>query len=222
VSALLYPFAQGYDSVAVEADIEVGGTDQLYNLLMGRDVMAHYGLDPQMVITYELLVGTDGVDKMSKSVGNYVGIDDPPEDMFGKVMSIPDAALPQWWRLTLDRDPPETEPMESKLELARGLVSRYHSAEAAQQAEEHFTRVVRECRVPEDVPEAPLPPGDPVHLPKLLVDLGLAPSTSEARRLIGQGAVKAGGEVVDELDVARERLNHAVLQAGKRRFVRLT
>ncbi len=222
VSELLYPFAQGYDSVAVEADIEVGGTDQLYNLLMGRDVMAHYGLDPQMVITYELLVGTDGVDKMSKSVGNYVGIDDPPEDMFGKVMSIPDAALPQWWRLTLDRDPPETEPMESKLELARGVVSRYHSAEAAQQAEEHFTRVVREGRVPDHVPEATLPPGDPVHLPKLLVDLGLAPSTSEARRLIGQGAVKAGGEVVDELDVARERLNHAVLQAGKRRFVRLT
>jgi len=222
VSELLYPFAQGYDSVAVEADIEVGGTDQLYNLLMGRDVMAHYGLDPQMVITYELLVGTDGVDKMSKSVGNYVGIDDTPEEMFGKVMSIPDAALPQWWRLTLDRDPPPAEPMESKLELARGVVSRYHSGEAARQAEEHFTRVVREGRVPDDVPEAPLPPDDPVHLPKLLVDLGLAPSTSEARRLIGQGAVKAGGEVVDELDVARERLNHAVLQAGKRRFVRLT
>jgi len=222
VSELLYPFAQGYDSVAVEADIEVGGTDQLYNLLMGRDVMAHYGLEPQMVITYELLVGTDGADKMSKSVGNYVGIDEAPEEMFGKVMSIPDAALPQWWRLTLDREPPETEPMESKLALARGVVSRYHSEEAAQSAEEHFTRVVREGRAPEDVPEAPLPGDDPVHLPKLLADTGLAASTSDARRLIAQGAVKIDDEAVTELDVPRERLNHAVLQAGKRRFVRLT
>jgi len=222
VSELLYPFAQGYDSVAVEADIEVGGTDQLYNLLMGRDVMAHYGLEPQMVITYELLVGTDGADKMSKSVGNYVGIDEAPEEMFGKVMSIPDGALPQWWRLTLDREPPETEPMESKLALARGVVSRYHSEEAAQSAEEHFTRVVREGRAPEDVPEAPLPGDDPVHLPKLLADTGLAASTSDARRLIAQGAVKIDDEAVTELDVPRERLNHAVLQAGKRRFVRLT
>ena len=131
VSELLYPFAQGYDSVAVEADIEVGGTDQLYNLLMGRDVMAHYGLDPQMVMTYELLVGTDGVDKMSKSQGNYVGIDDPPEEMFGKVMSIPDSALDQWWRLTLDREPLAGDPMESKLALARGVVELYHDAQAA-------------------------------------------------------------------------------------------
>jgi tyrosyl-tRNA synthetase len=222
VSELLYPFAQGYDSVAVEADIEVGGTDQLYNLLMGRDVMAHYGLEPQMVITYELLVGTDGADKMSKSVGNYVGIDESPEEMFGKVMSIPDEALPQWWRLTLDREPPGGEPMESKLALARGIVSRYHSEEAAQRAEDYFTRVVREGRAPEDVPEVPLPAGDPVHLPKLLVELGLAPSTSEARRLVAQDAVKIDGDAVTELDIPRKRLNHAVLQAGKRRFVRLT
>src|SRR5215203_1608612 len=131
VSELLYPFAQGYDSVAIEADIEVGGTDQLYNLLMGRDVMAHYGLEPQAVITYELLVGTAGRDKMSKSVGNYVGIDEAPEEMFGKVMSIPDDALEQWWRLTLDREPPDAEPMESKLDLARGIVARYQGEAAA-------------------------------------------------------------------------------------------
>ena len=152
VSELLYPFAQGYDSVAVEADIEVGGTDQLYNLLMGRDVMAHYGLDPQMVMTYELLVGTDGVDKMSKSQGNYVGIDDPPEEMFGKVMSIPDSALDQWWRLTLDREPLDGDPMESKLALARGVVELYHDAQASERAEAHFTRVVREGQAPEQVP----------------------------------------------------------------------
>lgn len=220
VSELLYPFAQGYDSVAVEADIEVGGTDQLYNLLMGRDVMSHYGLDPQMVITYELLVGTDGVDKMSKSVGNYIGIGELPADQFGKVMSIPDEALPQWWRLTLDRDPPDGDPMDSKLELARGIVARYHGEKAAREAEGHFTRVFRDREVPEEVPEHPLPPGDPVHLPALLADaFGL--STSEARRLIAQGAVKLDGDSVSELDLPRERLRGAVLQAGKRRFRRL-
>jgi tyrosyl-tRNA synthetase len=220
VSELLYPFAQGYDSVAVEADIEVGGTDQLYNLLMGRDVMAHYGLEPQMVITYELLVGTDGADKMSKSVGNYVGIDEPTEEQFGKVMSIPDEAVGQWWRLTLDRAAPPGDPMEVKLALARGIVARYHGDEAAREAEEHFTRVVRRHEAPEDVPERPLPAGDPVHLPALLAEaFGL--STSEARRLIAQGGVRIDGDVVGELDLPRARLAGVVLQAGKRRFVRL-
>ena len=220
VSELLYPFAQGYDSVAIEADIEVGGTDQLYNLLMGRDVMAHYGLEPQMVITYELLVGTDGTDKMSKSVGNYVGIDEAPEEQFGKVMSIPDTALPQWWRLALDREPSEADPLQSKLALARAIVARYHSDEAAQAAERHFSRVVRRHEAPEEIPERPLPAGDPVHLPAVLAAaFGL--STSEARRLIGQGGVKLDGAVVSELDVPRERLAGAILQGGKRRFVRL-
>jgi tyrosyl-tRNA synthetase len=221
VSELLYPFAQGYDSVAVEADVEVGGSDQLYNLLMGRDVMLHYGLEPQAVITYELLVGTDGVDKMSKSVGNYVGIDDPPEEMFGKVMSVPDAALAQWWNLTLDREPPGGDPMESKLALARGIVSRYHDADAAERAEAHFTRVVREGKAPEEMSEAALPDGDPVHVPALLAGV-FDMSTSDARRLIKDGAVRIDDEVVTELDVPRERLAGAVLQAGKRRFARLT
>ena len=221
VSELLYPFAQGYDSVAIEADVEVGGSDQLYNLLMGRDVMLHYGLEPQAVITYELLVGTDGVDKMAKSVGNYVGIDDPAEEMFGKVMSVPDAALPQWWNLTLDRDPPDDEPMASKLALARGIVERYHGLAAAEAAEAHFTRVVREGQAPEEVPESPLPDGDPVHLPAVLKD-AFGISTSEARRLIEQGGVKVGDEVVRELDLPRARVENALVQAGKRRFVRLT
>ncbi len=221
VSELLYPFAQGYDSVAVQADVEVGGTDQLYNLLMGRDVMANYGLEPQAVITYELLVGTDGVEKMSKSQGNYVGIDEPPEEQFGKVMSIPDAALDQWWRLCLDAEPPKLEPMRSKLALARGIVELYNGPEAAGRAEAHFTRVVREGQAPEDVAEAGLPPDDPVHLPAVLADcFGL--STSEARRLIAQGGVKVDGEVVAELDIDRARLVGALVQAGKRRFVRFT
>ena len=221
VSELLYPFAQGYDSVAVEADIEVGGTDQLYNLLMGRDVMAHYGLVPQSVITYELLVGTDGVEKMAKSVGNYVGIDEDPEEQFGKVMSIPDTAIDQWWRLALDAEPPPLEPMAAKLALAKGIVDLYHGTEEAERAGDHFTRVVREGQAPDDVPNAVLPAGDPVHLPGVLAHVfGL--STSEARRLIAQGGVKVDGEVVGELDVPRSRLRGKVIQAGKRRFARLS
>jgi tyrosyl-tRNA synthetase len=220
VSELLYPFAQGYDSVAVEADVEVGGTDQLYNLLMGRDVMAQYDVEPQAVVTYELLVGTDGVDKMSKTFGNYVGIDEPPEEQFGKVMSIPDSALDQWWRLCLDANAPAAEPMEAKLALARGIVERYHGAEVAAAAEVHFTRVVREGQAPEEVPESTLPEGDPLHLPAVIAH-AFGVSTSEARRLIAQGGVRLDGEPVDELDVPRATLEGAVLQAGKRRFMRL-
>jgi tyrosyl-tRNA synthetase len=219
VSELLYPFAQGYDSVAVDADIEVGGTDQLYNLLMGRDVMAHYGLEPQVVMTYELLVGTDGVDKMSKSVGNYVGIDEPPEEQFGKVMSIPDSALEQWWMLCLDTSPPRGEPMESKLALARGIVALYHDEEAARAAEDHFTRVVREGRTPDDVPEHRLPEGDPLHVPAVLAE-AFGISTSEARRLITQGGVRLDGQQVDALDLPRSELAEKVVQAGKRRYAR--
>jgi tyrosyl-tRNA synthetase len=223
VSELLYPFAQGYDSVAVRADVEVGGSDQLYNLLMGRDVMEHYGLESQAIVTYELLVGTDGVEKMAKSTGNYIGISEAPEEQFGKVMSIPDSAVEQWWRLTLDAAPPEAEPMESKLALARGIVERYHGPDAAERAGAHFTRVVREQRPPDDdqVPVVALTDGDPVHTPKLLVETGLASSTSEARRLLSQGAVRLDGGALSELDVPRERLAGALLQVGRRRFVRL-
>jgi tyrosyl-tRNA synthetase len=220
VSELLYPFAQGYDSVAIQADVEVGGTDQLYNLLMGRDVMQHYGLEPQAIVTYELLVGTDGVIKMSKSEDNYIGIDEPPAEQFGKVMSIPDDALDQWWRLCLDREPPEAESMESKLALARGIVTLWHGEEAAREAEEHFTRVVREGQAPVDVPEADLPPGDTIHLPAFLQQQFGLSSTSEARRLIDQGGVRIDGDVARELDVPRERLAGALVQAGKRRFCR--
>jgi tyrosyl-tRNA synthetase len=220
LSELLYPLMQAYDSVAIEADIEVGGTDQLYNLLAGRDVMAHYGQEPQVVITYPLLIGLDGEEKMSKSKGNYIAVQDPPEEMFGKVMSIPDELLAQWWEICLRSAPPAGDPMSSKLALARGIVEKWHGAEAASHAEEHFGRVVRRHEAPDDVPEAPLPDADPVHLPGVLVSVLGIGSTSEARRLIAQGGVKVDGEAVTDLDLPRDRLVGATVQAGKRRFVR--
>ena len=220
LSELLYPLMQAYDSVAIEADVEIGGSDQLYNLLAGRDVMEHYGLEPQVVVTYELLVGLDGEEKMSKSRGNYVGILDSPDEMFGKTMSIPDSALPQWWELVAGGGPHPDEPMEWKLELARRITARWHGEEGARAGEEHFTRVVRRGEAPEEMPRAPLPDGDPVHLPALLAS-AFGMTTSEARRLIGQGGVRLDGEAVDELDLPRRRLEGSVLQAGKRRFARL-
>jgi tyrosyl-tRNA synthetase len=221
LSELLYPVMQAYDSVAIEADVEIGGTDQRFNLLAGRDVMPQYGLDPQVVITYPLLVGTDGELKMSKSRGNYIGITEPPEEMFGKTMSIPDKALPQWWELLVGGEHPD-DPMSWKLELARRITGRWHGSAGAEAGEEHFTRVVRRHEAPEDVPDVALPAGDPIHLPALLVDgLGIA-SSSEARRLIQQGAVKVNGEPAAAVDVGRDALAGALLQVGKRRFARLT
>jgi tyrosyl-tRNA synthetase len=219
VSELLYPLMQAYDSVAIEADVELGGTDQLYNLLAGRMVMEAYGLEPQVVLTTPLLLSWDG-EKMSSSVGNNIPLTAPPEEQFGRTMRIPDAQLAEWYRLVVQRDVPEGEPMEAKLALARWIVARSHGEEAAVAAEAHFTRVVREGQAPDDVPEATLPPGDPVHLPALLAEVfGL--STSEARRLIGQGGVKLDGTPVADLDVARATLVGVTLQAGKRRFARL-
>ncbi|HEV8686085.1 MAG TPA: tyrosine--tRNA ligase [Gaiellaceae bacterium] len=221
VSELLYPLMQAYDSVAVEADVELGGTDQLYNLLAGREVMQHYGVEPQVVLTTPLLLSWDG-EKMSSSVGNNIPLLAPPEEMFGRTMRIPDSMLEEWWRLVAERPVPDGDPLEAKLELARFIVRRSHGEEAARAAEEHFTRVVREGQAPEQVPEVALPEGDPVHLPAVLTGaLGVA-STSEARRLIAQGGVRLDGEPVTELDLPRERLEGRLLQAGKRRFARLT
>src|SRR6476620_2201682 len=168
LSVLLYPVMQAYDSVAIEADVEIGGTDQRFNLLAGRDVMPQYGLEAQVVITYPLLVGTEGELKMSKSRGNYIGITEPPEEMFGKVMSIPDTALEQWWTMLVGGEHPG-DPMEWKLELARRITGRWHGEEGARAGEAHFTRVVRRHEAPEEVPDLALPEGDPVHLPALLV-----------------------------------------------------
>src|SRR5919106_653307 len=220
VSELLYPFMQAYDSVAVEADVELGGTDQLYNLLAGREVMQAYGFEPQVALTTPLLVSWDG-EKMSSSLGNNIPLTAAPEEQFGRTMRIPDDLLAEWWTLVLERPLPEgVDPLQAKLELARSIVARSHGEEAARSAEEHFTRVVREGQAPEDVPDAALPPGDPVHLPSVLAaSFGL--STSDARRLITQGGVKLDGEPVSDLEFPRATLQDALLQAGKRRFVRL-
>jgi tyrosyl-tRNA synthetase len=219
VSELLYPLMQAYDSVAIEADVELGGTDQLYNLLAGREVMQAYGLEPQVVLTTPLLRSWDG-EKMSSSVGNNVPLTAAPEEMFGRTMRIPDSQLEEWWTLVAERPVPEGDPMGAKLELARFIVARSHGEDRARAAEEHFNRVIRRHEAPEEVREHPLPTADPVHLPALLADaFGL--SRSEGRRLIAEGGVKLDGDPVAELDIPRERLFGAVLQAGKRRFVRL-
>jgi tyrosyl-tRNA synthetase len=210
---------QAYDSVAVEADVELGGTDQLYNLLAGRTVMEAYGLAPQVVLTVPLLLAWDG-EKMSGSKGNYIGLTEAPEEQFGKAMRIPDEMLEQWWTLVAEQSPPDSDPMDAKLELARFIVRRSHGEEAAREAEAHFTRVVREGGAPEDVAEHALPAGDPVHLPAVIASaFGL--STSEARRMIAQGGVKLDERVVTELDVPRSDAVGKLLQAGKRRFVLL-
>jgi tyrosyl-tRNA synthetase len=218
VSELLYPLMQAYDSVAVRADVELGGTDQLYNLLAGRMVMEAYGLEPQVVLTTPLLLSWDGA-KMSSSVGNNIPLTAPPEEQFGRAMRIPDTQLAEWYRLVLEHELGAVEPMDAKLELARAIVARSYGEAAAEAAAAHFTRVVRERSAPEEVSESALPDGDPIHLPAALAGaFGL--STSEARRLIGQGGVKLDGEVVHELDIARAALRDGTLQAGKRRFTR--
>jgi tyrosyl-tRNA synthetase len=224
---LLYPLLQGYDSVAVEADLELGGTDQKFNLLFGRDIQAAYGQPPQSILTMPILVGTDGVQKMSKSLGNYVGVSDPPEEMFGRLMSIPDEAMDDYYRLLLGGAPPEGPPNEAKRGLARRLVDRFHGEGAGAGAEEHFNRVFVDRSAPEEMPDVELGPfiGDGtglVHLPRLIAGaFGL--SSSEGRRLIQQGGVKLDGEPVSEetLDLEAEGLDGRVLQVGKRRFCRL-
>jgi tyrosyl-tRNA synthetase len=223
---LLYPLLQGYDSVAVEADVELGGTDQKFNLLFGRDVQTAYGRKPQSILTMPILVGTDGAQKMSKSLGNYIGVTEAPEEMFGKTMRVPDEAMPQYFRLVLGTEPPEAmQPNEAKRLLARGIVERFHDAAAAAAAEEHFNRLFVERAAPDEVEELDLSPymgdGD-VHLPSVLA-AAFEISSSEARRLIKQGGAKLDGEPIpaDTLDLGAEQLDGRVLQVGKRRFRRL-
>jgi tyrosyl-tRNA synthetase len=220
ISELLYPLMQAYDSVAVEADVELGGTDQLYNLLAGREVMGAYGLEPQVALTTPLLVSWDG-EKMSSSLGNNIPLTAPPEEQFGRTMRIPDDLLAEWWRLVMEKElPTGADPLEAKLELARFIVRRSHGQAAAEGAEAHFTRVVREGEVPEEVPEAVLPADETAHVPALIRDVfGL--STSEARRLIAQGGVKLNGETLRDFDLPRTALEDGLLQVGKRQFVRL-
>jgi tyrosyl-tRNA synthetase len=225
VLELLYPVLQGYDSVAIGADVEFGGTDQTFNLLFGRDVQTAYGQEPQSILTMPILPGTDGQRKMSKTYGNYVGVTDPPEEMFGKLMSVPDAVMDQYYLLLLGEElDPDRHPGEAKRELARRLTNRFHGEGAGEGAEARFDSVHVRHEVPEDVPVARIDAadGEDVHLPALIAsEFGI--SSSEARRLIRQGAVRVDGAVVSEdaLDLPADRLAGTVLQVGKRRHRRL-
>jgi tyrosyl-tRNA synthetase len=219
---LLYPVLQGYDSVAVRADVELGGTDQTFNLLMGRAIQTAYGVPPQSILTMPLLPGTDGVQKMSKSVGNQIGITEPPEEIYGKTLSVPDAALPEWYGLLLGRSVPADEsPRDAKRALARALVERFHGAGAAVAAEAAFDRVFVARKLPEDIEEAVVRASNgAVHLPELIADL-FGGSRSEARRAIEAGGVRLDGTPVRAFDVPAGELDGRVLQVGKRRFRRL-
>jgi tyrosyl-tRNA synthetase len=230
VLELLYPLLQGYDSVAIRADVELGGTDQKFNLLLARDIQRAYGVAEQAVLTTPILSGTDGVQRMSKSLGNYVGVADPAEEIYGKTLSIPDEVLGQWYSLLLDRPPdPALGPRDAKRALARALVERFHGSHAAQAAEEAFDRVHVRHEPPAELDEvaycpAPAGNGDAplVHLPALL-RAAFGVSGSEARRALSQGGVRLDGEplVPDPLDRPASELDGRVLQLGKRRFARV-
>ncbi|MGQ0670158.1 MAG: tyrosine--tRNA ligase [Actinomycetota bacterium] len=239
IMEFLYPLLQGMDSVAVEADVELGGSDQLFNLLTGRDVQRVHGQPPQVALTVPLLEGLDGVQKMSQSLGNYVGIEEPADAMFGKLMSIPDELIGKYLRLCTDVTPEEVDaiqagladgslhPAEQKRRMAREIVELYHGLGAGNRSEEAFNLVHRDREIPEDVEEVAIPAeavrGGKVWLPKLLASLGLAGSNAEARRLIEQGGVRLDGEPVTDpqAEVPAERIRGKILQIGRRKFVRL-
>ena len=241
IMEFLYPLLQGMDSVAVKADVELGGRDQTFNLLVGRDLQRTYGQEPQVALTTPLLVGTDGVQKMSQSVGNYIGITDPPEEMFGKLARVPDDLIPTYRLLALDffRDPSEAERVDKgladgsldawseKRRLAREVVDLYQGDGAGAAAEEGFDRVHRERELPEQIPDVVIPPDliveGNVYLPKLMNVLGLADSNSHARSLIEQGGVRLDGKPVpgDSLELPVAELRGRVLQVGRRQFVKL-
>lgn len=239
IMEFLYPLLQGMDSVAVEADVELGGSDQLFNLLTGRDVQRAYGQPPQVVLTVPLLEGLDGVQKMSQSLGNYVGIEEPPDEMFGKLMSVPDELIGKYLRLCTDVTPGEVDaieagladgslhPAEQKRRMAREIVELYHGSGTGNRSEDAFNLVHRDREIPEGVEEAAIPAeairDGMVWLPKLLASLGLAGSNAEARRLIEQGGVRLDGEPVTDpqAEVPTEGIRGKVLQIGRRRFVRL-
>jgi tyrosyl-tRNA synthetase len=219
---LLYPLLQAYDSVAIKADVELGGTDQKFNLLLGRDIQTAHQMAPQAVLTVPILPGTDGVRRMGKSLGNHIGVTEPPDEIFGKVMSIPDQVMPQYYDLLLAIEPePGAPQVQQKRQLARRIVARFHSEDAAAQAEAHFDRLFKDHQVPEQIETHEFTPsGDAIHLPALISE-AFASSRSESRRLIGQGGVTLDGEPVSELDLPVAALDGKVLRVGKRRFKRL-
>jgi tyrosyl-tRNA synthetase len=224
---LLYPLVQGYDSVALHADVELGGTDQKFNMLVARDLQRAYGQAPQVVMTMPLLEGLDGARKMSKSYGNYVGVSDQAEDMFGKIMSIPDKLMPRYYELLTDVAPGEIaairsgaiHPMQAKKRLARVLVNEYHDAAAADAASRYFESKFQRREVPDDVPVFKL--GQTLWLCELMKQLRFASSTSEARRLLGQGAVRVDGSTVTDVNFRFVPGQHKILEVGKRRVARI-
>jgi tyrosyl-tRNA synthetase len=232
VHELLYPLFQGYDSVIVQADVELGGADQYWNLLVGRELQARFGQKPQVIMTLPLLVGTDGKMKMSKSYGNYVGITEPPQEMFGKLMSIPDELILDYFRLTTTKTEPEINqiarrlqagenPRHIKAELAKEVVALYHTPTAAQIAAEEFDRVFKEKQAPSEIPEYVLPP-EGINIVELISLSGLLPSKSEARRKLQEGAVYLDGQrVADPNYLVKNTGNPIILKVGKRRFLRL-
>ena len=229
---VMYPLVMAYDSVALEADVELGGTDQKFNLLMGRNLQREYGQDSQVAMITPLLEGTDGVQKMSKSLGNYIGINEPPQEIFGKIMSITDDLMWRYYELCTDVSVPEIatlredtkrNPRDVKVDLAKRIVADFYSEGEARKAEEEFNARFRDKQAPEDIEERALASGT-MKLPKLLVELQLAPSMAEARRLIEQGGVSVDGErrtqTDAEINLAGDR--SFLIQVGKRRFVRVT
>ena len=221
---LLYPVLQGYDSVAVDADVELGGTDQTFNLLLARDIQRAHGQPEQAVLTMPILPGVDGVEKMSKSLGNHIGITEAPAEIYGRTLSLPDQAMDTWFSLlAVERPPAGTSPRDAKHALARALVERFHGAEAAQAAASQFERVHVQRAAPEEIEELAVAAANgTVHLPAAIAD-GFGMSRSDARRMLAQGGVKLDGQPLagEDLDLPRERLDGAVLQVGKRHFRRL-
>ncbi|BBB32946.1 tyrosyl-tRNA synthetase [Thermotomaculum hydrothermale] len=230
---LLYPLCQGYDSVALKCDVELGGTDQTFNLLVGRDLMREYGLEPQVVMTMPILEGLDGIEKMSKSLGNYVGINEPPKEMFGKLMSISDDLMFKYYELLTDMTLKEIEqlkkdvkegkrhPKDVKKQLAKMIISDFHSKEDADKAEEEFERVFAKKQLPDDMPEINIDKGE-YPFARFLADNGLASSASEAKRLIKQGGVSINGEKVsDPSFVFNPSEGEYIIKVGKRRFAKV-
>jgi tyrosyl-tRNA synthetase len=229
IMEFLYPLAQAYDSVAIRADVELGGSDQRFNLLIGREIQREYGQEPQVVLTMPLLIGTDGVHAMSQSRGNYIGIAEPPEEQFGKIMSIPDELMPQYVALLTDlawRELEKLHPKEAKKRLAWEIVAWFHGEEAADRARRHFERVFEEEKPPEEMPEVRVPAelldeAGTVWIIDLLAASGLVSSRSEARRLVEQGGIWINGEKVTSRDARIELQKPLVLRVGRRRFARI-
>ncbi|MGB9665068.1 MAG: tyrosine--tRNA ligase, partial [Ignavibacteria bacterium] len=233
IHEFLYPLAQAMDSVAIKADVELGGTDQKFNLLVGRDIQREYGLEPQVILTMPILPGTDGVEKMSKSLDNYIGISEPPDEIYGKTMSIPDSLIYTYFELVTDvsknelnsimqkLSDPSVNPRDLKRKLARTIVEQYYSLEAAIQAEENFDKIFVRKEIPDEVTEVFVDKNTASNIISLLRSIGAAPSNSEARRLVEQGGVSINGEKVTNANSPIQIQNESILKVGKRKFYKL-